>query len=43
MWIHCVWVGMDSQDNNMLEVVTGLDAPKVTALIMEMLPEGAEE
>jgi len=32
-----------SQDNKQLEVVTGLDAPKVTEMIMTLLPDGAEE
>jgi len=40
----CVWVGLEiSQDNKQLEVVTGLDAPKVTEMIMTLLPDGAEE
>ena len=32
-----------SQDNEMLECITGVDAPKLQTAIMEMLPGGEEE
>mmetsp|Transcript_14131 Transcript_14131/g.17133 ORF Transcript_14131/g.17133 Transcript_14131/m.17133 type:complete len:134 (+) Transcript_14131:92-493(+) len=31
------------QDNEMLECITGVDAPKLQAAIMEMMPGGEEE
>mmetsp|Transcript_148 Transcript_148/g.281 ORF Transcript_148/g.281 Transcript_148/m.281 type:complete len:129 (+) Transcript_148:128-514(+) len=39
----CQPVFLFYQDNNQLECITGVDAPKLSGLIMELLPGGDDE
>mmetsp|Transcript_21219 Transcript_21219/g.29429 ORF Transcript_21219/g.29429 Transcript_21219/m.29429 type:complete len:133 (+) Transcript_21219:69-467(+) len=39
----CQPVFLFYQDNQMLECITGVDAPKLVSLIMQMMPGGEEE